>query len=341
MLGSTLSIDSIINNFKTKTLDKIQNVLITTNNNTKLELFADNENNTTKPEESTKTGVAATATAATTTAKEAEEKAAQAAKDAGAAQAAKEAGAAQTAASRQRTTAAAEGAASVRAAFNAPTGLSTDDPLVLAILKKVLSEFIGYLKLFFFPFVALMLAMLVTNDMIIYSAPIRVIFFIFTLVLCFLATPVSIILTLFYIIKAAYSYYVNNMTDKPSNNIMPSVFALLPISRTIPTSSLSKLFYYPFTYPKTERCKIKLKNKIKAYEDSLNGSFKNLENLKSITIFKNDLEKINKHFEMLHKIPEAVAVVTTVAATTAPVLATTVPTSTTVPTTTVPTTTPI
>ena len=162
--------------------------------------------------------------------------------------------------------------------------VTTDDPIALRIIKKIKSQFIYFLKLSFLPFVAVMLAMLVTNEMIVYSVPIRLIFFIFTLTVCLLATPISGILAFFYIIKAGYSYYVNNMTDKPNSNIMPAIFALLPITTTKPTSSLFRALYYPFTYPKTDRCSVKLENKMKFYKESLNESFKDLDKVKDLSL---------------------------------------------------------
>ena len=181
--------------------------------------------------------------------------------------------------------------------------VTTDDPIALRIIKKIISQFIFFFKMSFFPFVAVMLAMLVTNEMIVYSVPIRLIFFIFTLIVCILAPPISIILAFFYSIKGGYSYYVNNMTDKPNSNIMPAIFALLPITTTKPTSSLFRALYYPFTYPKTDRCSVKLENKMKFYKESLNESFKDLDKVKDIPIFSKDLEKISTHFNKLHTIP--------------------------------------
>ena len=48
------------------------------------------------------------------------------------------------------------------------------------LLNKILDQTIYFLKKVFFPFIALMLAMIVANEMIVYTAPVRIIFFIFT-----------------------------------------------------------------------------------------------------------------------------------------------------------------
>lgn len=204
----------------------------------------------------------------------------------------------------------------------APT-VTTDDPIAFKIIKKIISQFTYFLKISFIPFVAVMLAMLVTNEMIVYSAPIRIIFFIFTLIVCVLATPICYILAFFYIIKGGYSYYVNNMTDKPNSNIMPAVFALLPITTTKPTSSLFRFLYYPFTYPKTDKCQVKLENKMNFYKESLNESFKNLDKVKDIPIFSKDLEKISAHFNNLHKMPTIITEPLATAATSTAAAATT------------------
>ena len=251
MLTSSINIDSMVNNIKNKALHKIQDILkvsdVNTNvesksNNTKVELFADNQNSNMPPDVTTPPEV---------------------------------------------TT----------------DDNKTDDSVALRIFKKIGSQFMYFLKKSFVPFVAVMLAMLVTNEMIVYSAPIRIIFFIFTLSVCLLATPICTILACFYIIKGGYSYYIHNMTDKPNSNIMPAIFALLPITTTKPTSSLFRAIYYPFTYPKTDNCIIKLERKMKFYRESLDESFKNLDKVKDIPVFSKNLEKISTHFNTLHEIP--------------------------------------
>jgi hypothetical protein len=128
-----------------------------------------------------------------------------------------------------------------------------DDPNKFSasrLLKKTGNQFIKTISIGLFPFLALMLAMIVANEMIVYSVPIRIIFFIFIFIIC-LFPPVSIGLGIFYLFKGGYSYYVNNMTDRPKREIMPTIYALLPITTTKPVSSLGSFLMYPFTYPKT------------------------------------------------------------------------------------------
>ena len=119
------------------------------------------------------------------------------------------------------------------------------------VLKKTGNKTLDIIKKAIIPFVALMLAMIVTNELIVYSVPIRIIFFIFTFFIC-LFPPAALILGFFYLLKGGYSYYVNHMTDRPKREIMPTIYALLPITTYQPTSSLGSFFLYPFTYPKNE-----------------------------------------------------------------------------------------
>ena len=164
------------------------------------------------------------------------------------------------------------------------------------LAKKVGNQTLDILKKFFIPFVALMLAMIVANEMIIYSVPIRIIFFIFTFLVCYFAKGLCIILGIFYILKGSYSYYINNMTDIHNQNqkveIMPTIYALLPITVYKPTSSFWRFFYYPFTYPKSDVAAAQLPKTMEKYWNDLQKSFKDLDKVKNIPIFANEIKKI-------------------------------------------------
>lgn len=187
------------------------------------------------------------------------------------------------------------------------TNDSTDDTngdpnkfSVRRVAKKVGNQTLDILKKVFFPFIALMLAMIVANEAIIYSVPIRVIFFIFTFLLCFYAKPLCIILGIYYIFKGGYSYYVNHMTDRPKQEIMPTIYALLPISTYKPMSSLGSFFLYPFTYPKTDEASVQLPKTMKTYWNDLQESFKDIDKVKNLPIFVNELKQIQKDLSELH-----------------------------------------
>lgn len=169
------------------------------------------------------------------------------------------------------------------------------------LAKKVGNQTLDILKKILFPFVALMLAMIVTNEAIIYSVPIRIIFFIFTFLVCLLILPFSVILGFFYLLKGGYSYYVNHMTDRPKQEIMPTIYALLPITTYKPMSSLGAFLLYPFTYPKTIEGSIQLPKTMSAYWDDLQESFKGIDKVKNLPIFVNQLKQIQKDLSHLHE----------------------------------------
>jgi len=175
---------------------------------------------------------------------------------------------------------------------------------IARLFGKIWNQTTNIFTILLFPFIALMLSMLVANEMIVYSAPVRILFFIFTFFICYFFKFYAIILGLYYIIKGGYSYYVNSMTDGPKRLIMPSIFALLPISTYKPISSVGSFFMYPFTYPKSEKGIKKLDEIMENYRNQLKESFPGLEEVKNIPIFVEDLKKMNERLEHLHDIKE-------------------------------------
>ena len=183
-------------------------------------------------------------------------------------------------------------------------------------LNKIINETTRIIRIIFFPFVALMLAMIVANEMIIYTVPVRIIFFIFTFLVCCFMTPLCIILGFYYILKGAYSYYINNMTDRTDKVIiMPTIYALLPITMYKPESSFLRFFYYPFTYPKSAISEGEIPKTMEAYWKDLNESFKDLDKVKNLPIFSKQLEKLKtKLLQTLHDLSVVPAVVPAVPA---------------------------
>ena len=185
----------------------------------------------------------------------------------------------------------------------AATDKETGDPNKFSgsrLAKKIGNQAWGAIQKGFPAFLALMLAMIVTNDLIVYSAPIRIIFFIFTFAICYYAQAAGLLLGFFYLLKGGYSYYYNNMTDRPKREIMPTIFALAPITTYKPMSSLAGFFMYPFTYPKTEISAQRLPVIMKQYWGDLQESFKDLDSVKNLPIFADALKQIQKDLASMH-----------------------------------------
>jgi hypothetical protein len=174
------------------------------------------------------------------------------------------------------------------------------------LLGKVKDQTVNIIKYSILPFVSLMLAMLVANDLIVYSPPIRILFFIFTIVICMLVWQYSALLSIIYIFKGGYSYYINHMTDKPRKDIVPTIFALLPITTYKPVSRLGSILLYPFTYPKTEKSSEELTQIMSRYVDNLEKSFKAYDTIKNIPIFSKSIQQAKNSIELLHKSNQAV-----------------------------------
>lgn len=172
------------------------------------------------------------------------------------------------------------------------------------LASKVKNQTVTILKSIFYPFLALMLAMIVTNEMIIYSVPVRIIFFIFTFFICFFLHYVGILLGIYYLFKGGYSYWLNNMTDMPKKDIMPTIFALLPITTYKPLSKLGRIFMYPFTYPKTENGAEKLSEIMKNYWQDLQVSFPGIDKVKNMPIFVEGIKKAQDELMHLHDIKQ-------------------------------------
>ncbi len=168
------------------------------------------------------------------------------------------------------------------------------------IVKRTGNQALTIIKRGFLPFMAVMLAMIVANEAIIYSVPIRIIFFIFTFLISLSVPPLGILLGIFYIFKGGYSYYYNHMTDRPKREIMPTIYALLPISTYKPASSFGSFFLYPFTYPKTETAFEQLPKTMRQYWEDLKNSFADFDKIKNLPLFVDDIKQIQKDLSELH-----------------------------------------
>lgn len=170
----------------------------------------------------------------------------------------------------------------------------------MRMIKKSGKQALSIIAKGIIPFIALMLSMIVANELIVYSVPIRVIFFVFTFLVCLFLPPLAIILGIFYCLKGGYSYYVNHMTDRPKQEIMPTIYALLPISTYQAASSFGSFFLYPFTYPKTAIAAEQLPKTMKQYWTDLQNSFTDLDKVKNLPLFVKDIKQIQKDLSELH-----------------------------------------
>lgn len=182
---------------------------------------------------------------------------------------------------------------------------TTGDPNTFSgkrTIKKIGSQTLDILKKIIIPFASLMLAMIVANEMIMYPVPIRIIFFVFTLLIGIMVPFYIILLGIFYILKGGYSYWRNNMTDAPKRHIMPTIFALLPITTTKPLTRFGKIFMYPFYYPKTEDGTKTLQEIMEEYWNDLVASYKYYDTIKNIQPFEDNIKKLEVKLSNLHKV---------------------------------------
>ena len=182
---------------------------------------------------------------------------------------------------------------------------TSDGFSIKRLFGKIGNQLQNIVSILFFPLIALVLSMLVANEMIVYNPPIRILFFLFTFLLCIFLRSYMMALSFFYIVKAGYSYYINNMTDGPKRNIMPTIFALLPITTYQPVSSYGSFFIYPFRYPKSEEARNKLPELMKDYENQLEESFPGLSQVQNLPMFVKDLENVKEYITHLHDVKES------------------------------------
>ena len=179
----------------------------------------------------------------------------------------------------------------------------------------IFNKIIEIIQQLIYPLLILYLASLVSNEMIVYPAPIRVLFFLFVLILCSVFSPATVILVFYYLMKAGYSYYRNELEDRDGGKtgirIYPRIFALLPITTTPATSLLGRLFKYPFHYPKTEQDRKELertdgkgeKSIMDEYMEVLKESFPYGETVKGSEPFAERYATIEKNIKRIHQAP--------------------------------------
>ena len=202
--------------------------------------------------------------------------------------------------------------------YASPAKPKTPGEIIKATLTNIKNVVWDYLFKFIVSFFYIMLASLVANDMIIYAAPIRAFFFLFTLFFTTTIFPCAIVVAIYYLLKKGYDYYnqyLSSAKDKPLK-CFPMIFAILPLTTYYPTSPFIRFFLWIFMYQKSdkpermEKENERLEDIMKKYWDDLNGSFEYLDKIKDTPPFKNFYEIVEKKLtiEGMHPIqkPEKV-----------------------------------
>ena len=175
--------------------------------------------------------------------------------------------------------------------------------IALRVKDRMISIFITFI-------IPLILAMFVANESVMYPAPVRIIYFIFALVLCYVSQTAVVLLGTVYLGKFVYDYYVNKMEKRGIPLIVPPILAVLPVKifdPSAPAAFFKDLVNFPLTYPRNERGDKNLLLIMNDYMESLKKSFTYLDNVKSMPMFVEKLKKIDENMEQLHKlIPEPV-----------------------------------
>jgi len=192
-----------------------------------------------------------------------------------------------------------------------PNNLSSMEKMVEKMKKigyRIKDRMIDTFSTFIIP---LILAMFVANESVMYPVPVRIVYFVFTFVMCYVNRVALILLGTIYLGKFAYDYYVNKMEKRGIKLIVPPILSILPIKVFDPSEERSffkDLFNYPITYPKNERGGNDLLLIMNRYLESLKESFTYLDNVKAMPMFVEKLQKIDENMEKLHKppVPESI-----------------------------------
>jgi len=175
--------------------------------------------------------------------------------------------------------------------------------IMIRIKERMINIFITFI-------IPLILAMFVANESVMYPAPVRIIYFVFAFVLCYVNKAAAGLLGTIYLGRYAYDYYVNKMEKRGIPLIVPPILAVLPVKifdPSAPAAFFKDLIQYPMIYPRNERGENNLMVIMNDYLESLKKSFTYLDNVKSMPMFVEKLKTIDENMEKLHKpIPEPV-----------------------------------
>lgn len=194
---------------------------------------------------------------------------------------------------------------------DASTGVS-----ITGIITQVWEYTLLFIEQYFFTILSLFLACYVANDLMMYSAAIRVIFFVFTLIVCISSSVIASGLALFYGGKKIYEKYLNRERDDKPNppiKLMPKIFAILPITTYEPENIIGRFLLYPFRYLKEETLtansngnipkpqKELLEDIMATYKKSLSESFPYYETVKGQAPFIVQKKEMDKLLDKMHE----------------------------------------
>ena len=187
-----------------------------------------------------------------------------------------------------------------------PQHQSTDTPPSTGrrILTKIWNGFTTGISLLWYPVACLVLAMFVANDMIVYAAPVRVLFFLFTFLVCYYLSYMFAALLFGYAIKGGYQWYMYQQVGDKTKDIMPTVFTILPTTTYRPTSPLGSFVLAPFWYPQSEKRATALPDIMRHYWNQLMESFPGLSEVKNLPQFTTGLQKAQTTLGHLHDPPK-------------------------------------
>lgn len=187
----------------------------------------------------------------------------------------------------------------------APQDQSTEPPSApRRILAKIWNGFTTGISLLWYPVACLVLAMFVANDMIVYAAPVRALFFIFTFLVCYYLSYMFAALLFGYAIKGGYQWCAQPSAGDKTKDIMPTMFAILPITTYQPTSALGSFVLAPFWYPQSEKKATLLPDIMRQYWNQLQESFAGFNEIKTLPSIATGLQKAQATLGHLHDPPK-------------------------------------
>jgi hypothetical protein len=160
--------------------------------------------------------------------------------------------------------------------------------ILWGIVYKIRDYIVEYGPMILKAIIYIMMASCVANDMIIYPAVIRGIFFAATLFVTSSNMFYAIMIGLYYGSKYGWDYYNERLsTDKikPPKSF-PTIFAVCPLTTTYYDSTVKRFFLWPFIYQNANNTKErksennKLIELMKGYWNDLNNSFDYLNKIK-------------------------------------------------------------
>ena len=161
--------------------------------------------------------------------------------------------------------------------------------ILWGIVYKIRDYIVEYGPMILKALIYIMMASCVANDMIIYPAIIRGIFFAATLFVTSSNMFYAIMIGLYYGSKYGWDYYNERLsTDKikPPKSF-PTIFGVCPLTTTYYDSKIKRTLLWLFMYQKAD-----------------NTKDRNAENNELITLMKGYWDDLNKSFDYLDKIKE-------------------------------------